>query len=516
MRKKKSAINMIVGILTQLEIVLIGILNRRVFIQNLSIDYLGCNSVFVNVLEILSLVSCGTQAVTYLMIKAMASDDIDEIRKIFRINHVYQWITTSAIAVIGIGTSFFIPALIQNTTGFEWSFLQTVYLIFLLDICITNFSGITGSPGYYDIVIKTAQNVAICSFFDFLVKNLYIIGQCFILIYTKNYLLYLSISVFSKLIYLALTRYYCFKHYPYLKGRISVTYNQIKETNIFSEIRNNIAITIGVVVFNGTDSIVITGFLGVTLAGLYSNYQTIYNQLRGLISKFINGMFMSVADFIHRTDDDQNKIDLFYKVQFLCGVVGLVSSCCYFALVQPFITLVFGEGLLLDTRVVFVISIMLFLGIFTMGGAMFRHAMGKYWLDRNYQLVAAAINIILSVILVNIIGLSGILIGTIVGIMVTTQGYIKVVRLEAIEIFSVANWWKNVVVWVLVTIASLYVSEVILSGIGFTIGGMGVRLFGALAISVVFILLLCCFSKVDREAAKFYFVYIKGLKDLAV
>lgn len=447
-RKKKSVINMFVGVFVQLEIALAGILNRRFFIHNLSIDYLGCNAVFVNVLEILSLVCCGASAITFLMIKAITSDDQEQIQRAFKINHIYQWTTCGLLAIIGSVASLFLPGLLENATGFDWKFLQIVYL-------------------------------------------------------------YLVTAVVSKLIYVLLTRWYCYKRFPYLKRKISVTYEQIKETRIFAEIRSNIAVMIAMVVFNGTDNIVITGFLGITVAGLYSNYQTIYNQLRTLISKFINGMSMSVADYIHRTQDDVKKEELFYEVQFLCGTVGVICICCFFSLAEPFITIVFGEGLLLDTHVLFIITIMLFANVISTGSAIFRHSMGKYWLDRNYQLIAAAVNLVLSIVLVRIIGLPGILIGTIAGTLVTFQGYLKVIKLEVINSFSKRKWWIDIGVWTGVAIAALLCAQIVLHSIGYSVIGMIYRLIGAIFISVVFLLILCLLSRRNKRSMFFYLNQIK-------
>ena len=511
MRKKKSAINMFVGVLVQMEIVLLGILNRRFFIHNLSIDYLGCNAVFVNILEILSLVCCGASAITYLMIKALASDDQEQVRRAFKINHVYQWVTCGALGVVGIILSPLLPALLENSTGFEWQFLQIVYFIFLVDVCITNWSGIAGSPGYYDCIIKVSQNSAVCSIFDCIVKNIYMIGQCIILIYYKNYIFYLCISVVTKVLYVFLTRWYCYKHFPYLKGKITVTREHIKESNIFAEIRNNIALVFAMVVFNGTDNIVITTFLGITIAGIYSNYQTIYNQLRGLLSKFINGMSMSVADYVHRTAEDDKKTALFYNVQFLCGVVGVVSTCCFFSLIQPFITLVFGDGLLLNIWQVIIISVLLFLNIFVTGSAMFRHSMGKYWLDRNFQLLSAAVNLILSIALASVMGLSGILVGTIAGTLVISQGYLKVIKIEAIRTFDKIKWWFETLLWTGAISATLCLLTILVENIDFTISGMAFRLSISIAMSMFLVTVICTISKNNRNCALFYVGQIKNI-----
>lgn len=515
MRTKKSVINMIVALSVQIELICIGFISRRIFLRYLSVEYLGCNSVFSNVIEIISMVGCGASAVSYLAIKAMASDDKSQINKIFKIIHYYQWITCGFFLLIGSIMSFFLSSFLVNATQFNWSFLQVVYFLYLLDLCVSMWSGINGSPGYYDCVIKAYQNQAVCSAIEFIVKNLCIFLQIIVLILAHSYYIYLFLGIATKLIYIFLSRIYCYHKFPFLKEKCTVTRADIKETKLFKEIRNNFAITIAIVVFNGTDNLVLVGTLGIAATGLYSNYELFYNQLRNLIGKFINGMGASIGNFIYSADESR-KVMLFDNVQTICAIVACVCSNLYFNLAQSFITIFFGDGLLLDISVVFSVSILCFISFFSNSCSMFRHPVGQYWIDRNYQITSAAVNLVLSIILARKVGIAGILIGTAIGMMVSNSGYVKVIKLASIKEFSKIGWHLSFALWLFANALSLLTTYRIVGRLAYTWTNVFLRIAISLVISLAFItVLILCVPKERRsvmELVKRIKIYImKGV-----
>ncbi len=458
MRTKKSLTNMITATAAQILIVLLGLVSRRVFIQTLSIEYLGCNGVFSNVLEILTLVGCGASAVSYLMIKAMATEEKSLIQKTFSLVHFYQWCTCGLLVLLGCVVSLFLPALLMNTTSFSWSFLQGVYLLFLVDLCLSMWSGLGGTPGFYDCIIKASQRQAVCALIECCTKVIIVILQILALYYTHNYFLYLILGITTKFIYIIVTRRYCYRSFPYLKEKVRVPKEFIKETKLFAEIRSNLAITISTVIFLGTDNLVITGFLGITITGLYSNYALFYNQLQGLVNKFLSGMSASVGNYVQQIKDSGQKHAMFYRIQTVCGVIALFCTVCFWTLCDPMIELCFGSGLQLSRTVLAVQSILLFFAIYSQAGSMFRHAVGQYWLDRNYNIAAAATNLGLSLLLVKYIGLPGVLLGTLVGMIIQIAGYLKVICLQAVPEAKKASWWLYTAFWLLATLIGMGVT----------------------------------------------------------
>ena len=59
MRTENSIKNISIGIFSQIVIVLLGFLSRKVFIDSLGTEYLGINGFLTNVLSLLSLVEGG-------------------------------------------------------------------------------------------------------------------------------------------------------------------------------------------------------------------------------------------------------------------------------------------------------------------------------------------------------------------------------------------------------------------------------------------------------------------------
>ena len=76
MRVKNSMKNIYYSVLIQVCMTLLGFISRRVFINNLDIEYLGVNGLLTNILSMLSLVEGGIGAsIVYNMYKPLAEDD---------------------------------------------------------------------------------------------------------------------------------------------------------------------------------------------------------------------------------------------------------------------------------------------------------------------------------------------------------------------------------------------------------------------------------------------------------
>ena len=59
MRVENSIKNIYINIITQIMVILLGFISRKIFIDTLGTEYLGINGLLTNVLSMLSLVECG-------------------------------------------------------------------------------------------------------------------------------------------------------------------------------------------------------------------------------------------------------------------------------------------------------------------------------------------------------------------------------------------------------------------------------------------------------------------------
>ena len=83
MRTKNSIKNITISIISQIIMTLLGFISRKVFLDNLGIDYLGVNGLLTNVLSLLALLEGGIgSSITYNLYKPLAENDEENSRDI--------------------------------------------------------------------------------------------------------------------------------------------------------------------------------------------------------------------------------------------------------------------------------------------------------------------------------------------------------------------------------------------------------------------------------------------------
>ena len=95
-------------------------------------------------------------------------------------------------------------------------------------------------------------------------------------------------------------------------------------------------------------------------------------------------------------------------------ILGTVFCLAYYAVIDNVITLFFGNKLELVKSISFVITLNYFIQFLRTSTLMFRSSTGTYYYDRWKPLVEGTINIILSIALINIVGITGVIIATII------------------------------------------------------------------------------------------------------
>jgi hypothetical protein len=106
--------------------------------------------------------------------------------------------------------------------------------------------------------------------------------------------------------------------------------------------------------------------------------------------------------------------ELFRVINFLSYWLFGWASICFYVLVQPFITLWLGSDYILDEGVTILLSINLFVFGTRVSLGVVKAAGGIYAQDKYSPLIQGFVNLMFSIILVQNLGLKGVLIGTLV------------------------------------------------------------------------------------------------------
>lgn len=404
MRSENAMKNIIVNISSQLVSIILSFLCRTIFIQMLGETYLGISGVFSNVLSMLSLAELGIgSAIVFSMYRPLAQNDHKKIAALMALYkkayHTIGWI----VAAVGLAITPFYPYFIKDAS--DLPNLTFIFLLYVFNSSLTYFFS------YKQSIIVADQKSYICTLYQYgfcITQNLL---QIWILIQTKNFILYLAVQIlFSFFTNLFLARK-ANKMYPYLKKYEKEKLSKPDRAAIVKNIKALFMHRLGGVIVTQTDSILLSAFFGVVIAGIYSNYYLITNTLRGLTSQLFSGMTASVGN-LGVVENRERSYDIYLAINFAGFWIFSFCSICLFCLFNPFILLWTRQNLLFSEPIVFFISVNFFITGMRQATLLFKDALGLFWYDRYKSVFEAAVNLVSSIVLALLIGKIGIFIGT--------------------------------------------------------------------------------------------------------
>ena len=250
-RTKNSARNMIVSILFNSITIIFGIVTQRIFLRLLNTEYLGLNSLFSNILTMLSVAELGvTNAVIFSMYEPLAKDDKKTICALMAFYRRWYWIIGGVVLGLGLCILPFIP----NIVG-EQSLDVNLYLIFtvsLADIVLSYFLGYKRS-----ILVASQQNyiIDICQIiYVVLVSTL----QMLALFITRNYYIYILVRLALRILQNIVLIIIANKKFPYIREKNPPKLKKEIRKSIFTKVKGLFYHKIGGFIVLGTDNLVIT------------------------------------------------------------------------------------------------------------------------------------------------------------------------------------------------------------------------------------------------------------------
>ena len=318
---------------------------RTILIYRFGVDYLGINSVFASVLEVLSVMELGFgTAIVYNMYKPVAAGDTGQIcaylsyyRRIYRI--IGLMILAAGLIIIP-----FLKVLVKDPELPGGLNLYACYLIFLFNSVVSYLL-----YGYMDSLPLAFQRRDILSRVDMSMAVLRCIMQSMLLISSDNFYLYLLsipvITILRNLLTATVTR----RLYPDITCRGKLPQEQIIDLHkrVYGLFINKLT----VISRNGIDTICISAFISIVAVGIYSNY---YFIMAGLISVSImicQSMMASVGNSIATESSDKNYMNM-RSFDFIYMTLTGWATTCLICLYQPFISFWLGDGMKLGTNVV--------------------------------------------------------------------------------------------------------------------------------------------------------------------
>ena len=192
-------------------------------------------------------------------------------------------------------------------------------------------------------------------------------------------------------------------------------------SNIKRNVIGNMSSKVGGVIVMGTDSILISSFVGLSAVGFYSNYTMIINNVQNLCKQVTNSITASIGNYIVSANT-KDALDLFKKHLFVNYSMLYFSTLILASVLNPFIIWWIGDKYVLPSFTVSLIIINLVVQIFRNTSFVFIDSYGLYWIQRWKSIIEATINLTCSLILLIFfdMGINGVLLGT----LISSLGYV--------------------------------------------------------------------------------------------
>ncbi|MBU2930125.1 lipopolysaccharide biosynthesis protein [Winogradskyella psychrotolerans] len=405
-RVSKSLKNAKVGVFFFTISIFIQFFSRKIFLDELGDDFIGLESTLRSILGFLNLAELGIgTAIGFTLYKPLYTNNQKEINKIIALLGVlYKKIGTSILAV-GIIISLFFPWIFSDTK-FSLFLIYFVFYALMISTLLAYFvnyhASLFGADQKGYIIQKYFQSFHIVR----------VLLQVIIVLYYKNFYLYIILELIFSIIYSVLLRRKISQTYPWLMIHYNGKSSVIKEyPEIIKKVKQVFFHKMSDFVKSGTDNLLIYGLINLQSVALFGNYFLVFSKLNSLIMMAFAGTGSAVGNLIAE-DDKDNVNKVFWElvsIQFF--IAGFFSLAIYYTM-DELILLWLGEKYVLSKIILILFISNFFMMQITATINRFKNAYGLYS-DIWAAISEAAINLIVSFTLGSFYGISGIVAGTV-------------------------------------------------------------------------------------------------------
>lgn len=411
-RTKNTVRNIVFGFALKLLNIVLPFISRTVILYVLGTQYLGLNSLFHSILSFLSLAELGVgAAMVYTMYKPIAENDTATIKAVLNLYKKLYRIIGTVILMLGASLLPFLKELIHGDVPDDTN-IYVLYLLYLINTVLSYWMF-----AYKNAVLQAYQRNDIESKIGLLITPASYIVMLGCLIITKNYYWYIVWQPIFTIITNIIRLIYVDKKFPDLKPQGEIS-KELK-SSIFKKVIAVLGAKLNTVVLNSADNIVMSAFLGLTVIAIYGNYYYIMSSIIAFLAIVYSSMTAGLGNSLQTEKLEKNYAD-FEKFSFMNSWLVGWCTVCLVCLYQPFMKIwVQDEGLMFPFYIELELGFYFYIYQIRKIPVVYKDAAGIWWEDRFRPYVCMVVNVILNVLLVQIIGVSGIILSTVFSLFIS-------------------------------------------------------------------------------------------------
>ena len=504
-RKDSTIKNSVTGIVKYITKLIIQFVIRTIVIYKLGVEYVGLDSLYANIISMLSLAELGIgSAIVFSMYKPAAENDIEKLKSLNNLYKKMYLVIALIVLCVGLIIMPFIKHLINGEPNVSVN-LYVIYIVFLANTVITYLGAHKRSLLFVYQRNDIENNIYTIMYF------IMAIVQTIVLLVFKSYYLYvIAIPIFSLLETIFII-YITNKLYPEINGKAppldKATKKEILKNTIGASCHQ-----IGYVIVLSTDNLLISIFFGLNTLGVISNYILIYNAIHTLIMLINSALQASVGNLI-ATTNRENVFKYYHTLNWIFACIDGFCCVCLMCLYQHFMSIWVGTSGLVSIWVVLAIVVRFYFTKMRTLTILFKTCAGLMWNDKISPILESVLNICISIICIKFMGIAGIFVGTVISTILVPMWVEPYVLFKNYFKKSLKIYFGKYIFYTLITLIAGAISFGICAllpstGIGFFI------LKGIICLVVICSVYLLCYFKTKefKHAYSLFVSLIKGFR----
>ena len=408
-RTKNATRNILFGMLLRFYQIIVPFLMRTAIIYFMGVEYLGLNSLFTSIVQVLNLTELGVgSAMVYSMYKPIAENDETVICALMQLYKKYYRVIGLIIGIMGIVLTPFIPRLIKGDVPGD----MNIYILYLFNLTATVLSYLLFA--YKNAILQAHQRIDVISKVTICTSTIQYVVQLLVICITKDYYLFVLVLLFSQVLTNIVTAIVADRFYPNFQPKGKLEKKEI--ANINNRIKDLFTAKLGSVIISSSDTIIISGFLGLTELAMYQNYYYILTAVIGVITVLFTSSMAGIGNSLIVESKEKNFNDL-KKITFLVSWMAAICSCCFLGIFQPFMKLWVGEKYLLPFGVVICFALYFYIFEINQLLNLYKDAGGIWHEDRFRPLITGVVNVGINLLTVKSWGVFGVILSTVISML---------------------------------------------------------------------------------------------------
>ncbi|WP_455436889.1 lipopolysaccharide biosynthesis protein [Hungatella hathewayi] len=405
-RTLKTLKNSSMSLVSYIVISIISFVTRTIFIYKLGAENLGLTGLFTSILSILSLAELGVgTAIVYFLYLPLSQKDNETV--IALVNYYRRFYHRVAFLIFSIGIILvpFLQFFISENLNI-W-YLRVIFLMYISDTAMSYICS------YKRSILLADQKNYIDTYYTLIFLLLKNIIQIVLLLAGGGFVVYLLVQLITNVTANLYISARIDRMYPFLQSDKNLKVAPYMQKDIHKKVIGLLSSKIGTAIVSGTDNILIAGFEGIQLVGIYSNFSMIVNTVSGILGQVTKPITASVGN-LNTEVETEKKYIVFKRLNFLYFIVTIYCTEILLSCFKDLITLWLGSEYLLDQAIIFIILINFYIKQMRQPIIFFIDGCGLFWELKWKNIIEAITNLIASLFFLKYLnwGIYGVLLGT--------------------------------------------------------------------------------------------------------